>query len=130
MPRILLVETDRLLADTTTEYLRRQGYQVDWQADPQEALMLADKNKPDVVILDLVLATHNGVEFLYEFRSYPDWTALPVIAFCSLSPREIGPLAGALKSLGVAAYHYKPTTSLAELCRSVDQVLQPQPTHR
>jgi CheY-like chemotaxis protein len=85
----------------------------------------ADMRRPDIVILDLMLAGRSGVEFLYEFRSYPDWQQLPVIVFSNISPGELGSSAIGFEELNIAAFHYKPSTSLSQLRSSVDSLLQP-----
>ena len=129
MSRILLIETDRLLANAVSEFLTSRGHDIDWQADPQEALSSADRVKPDAVILDLILAAHNGIEFLYEFRSYPDWAGIPIIIFSNLTPPELANLASGLNQLDIADCHYKPATSLDQLSQSIERALRRQPIH-
>jgi DNA-binding response OmpR family regulator len=125
MARILLLEADRLLADNVKRYLVNSGHEVQWYAEPQAAIHAADTQTPDLVILDLLLASHSGAEFLYEFRSYPDWQNTPVIIFSSLSSEEIQETAPALSQLNITAYYHKPHTSLAELAQAVGKALQP-----
>lgn len=124
MSNILLIESDKLLAANIGSYLKRKGHSVDWQVNPQEALARADSKKPDLVILDLFLAQNSGVEFLYEFRSYPDWFDTPVIILSSLAAEDIKTSVPSLEHLNVAAFHYKPVTSLDALTYAVEQALQ------
>jgi DNA-binding response OmpR family regulator len=125
MLKILLLETDSLLATNLLSFFSHCGYETEWQVDPQVAVLSADKTKPDLIILDLLLATHSGVEFLYEFRSYADWVKVPIIVFSNVSQRELGSSALALEQLGVTAFHYKPQTTLKQLVSSVNQILKP-----
>lgn len=125
MARILFIETDRIIATNLTKFLNRRGHEIDWHVDPQLAVFSADKNKPDVVILDLMLGSRSGVEFLYEFRSYPDWQNMPVIVFSNVSERELGQCITSFPQLNITAYHYKPQTSLSQLAQTVEQVLRP-----
>lgn len=125
MARVLLLETDKPLAVNLQKFLEDGGHEVDWQVDPQLAMDSADMRRPDIVILDLLLASRSGVEFLYEFRSYPDWQQLPVVVFSNLSVGEVGSSAIGFDELNIAAFHYKPTTSLAELSATIDGLLQP-----
>lgn len=124
MPRILLIESDSILAQATTRALVSAGYEVDWHADPQAATDSADKKSPDLIIIDLMLGDHSGIEFLYEFRSYPEWQKLPVIVYSSIEPEEFDLGSNGFRELGIRAYHYKPTTSLAQLTKSVAQIFQ------
>jgi DNA-binding response OmpR family regulator len=74
MANILLIETDRLLAKNLSKYLTKFGHEVSWHVEPQAAMDSADQKCPDVIVLDLLLAnSRSGIEFLYEFRSYPEW---------------------------------------------------------
>ena len=125
MPQVLLIESDRLIAGNIKKMLKKAGIKVDWQVDPQAALDDADKNLPDLIIIDMVLAGHGGIEFLYEFRSYPDWQKVPVVVFTSLSAEELKKDISGFEHLNISAYHYKPNTPLSDLVKSVEHILQP-----
>jgi DNA-binding response OmpR family regulator len=125
MAYILFLETDCLLAKNIKSYLKSLGHETEWHVNPQTAVLSADKKKPDLVILDLMLALHSGVEFLYEFRSYPDWINLPIIIYSNVSYRELGQTSLSLNQLGVSAFHYKPKTSFKDLALSIRQILAP-----
>lgn len=119
MANILLLETDKLLADNICTVLQAQGHSVDWQVEPQAAVTSADVIKPDLVILELLLAQRSGVEFLYEFRSYPDWQDLPAIIFTVIPPDELEACREGFSQLNVVQVLYKPTTSLQQLADCV-----------
>jgi CheY-like chemotaxis protein len=86
--------------------------------------MAADDINPDVVILELQLVQHSGAEFLYEFRSYPDWQNVPVIIYTQIPPTQFhDTFQDTCRQLGVSEYLYKPTTSLQALLLSVRQAL-------
>ncbi len=123
MAQILLIESDRILAQNILRALKHSGHSVDWQVDPQAALGCADANIPDIIILDLVLAGRGGVEFLYEFRSYPDWQGVPIVLFSSLSAQELVDSLDCFEHLNIAAYHYKPTTALSSLIQTIQSVI-------
>ena len=124
MAQVLLIETDHLLAKSLSRYLRKAGHKIIWRVDPQSAMDKADIQCPDVIILDLILASRSGVEFLYEFRSYPDWQNLPVIFYSNISADEVQDCLAAFEQLNVSAYHYKPTTSMAKLARSLEEAIK------
>lgn len=123
MARILMVETDRLIAENLSHYLGKYGHSVDWQQDLQAAIDASDSVCPDLVVLDLMLCGRSGVEFLYEFRSYPDWQSIPVVLFSNISMRDLGETTAGFSQLNISAYHYKPTTSLSQLAHSIDFVI-------
>ena len=120
--RILLVEPDTLLARTYERALQGAGHTVKVTASAQTAVHLADKWLPDIVILELQLPRHNGIEFLYEFRSYGEWISIPVIIHTFVPLSELMPAVTLRTQLGVQRLLYKPKTSLATLCAVVAQL--------
>jgi len=121
---ILLIEPDRLLAATYLAALEHVGHTVAHAVSAQDAVHLADTCTPDLVILELQLPRHNGVEFLYEFRSYAEWLRIPVVLHTFVPPHELAQSATMRAELGVARTLYKPSTTLAQLCTAV-QALAP-----
>jgi DNA-binding response OmpR family regulator len=120
--QILLVEPDRLLAATYQQALLGAGHSVITCASAQAAIMAADQSQPDLIILELQLVEHSGIEFLYEFRSYVDWQSIPVILQTQVPPAEFNGNHWLLTSeLGVVSYLYKPQTSLHQLLRAVNE---------
>lgn len=124
MSQILLIEPDRVLAETYRQALLGAGHQVVCCASAQAGIISADQHQPDLIILELQLVEHSGIEFLYELRSYPDWQDTPVIIHTHVPPGEFTSNRRLLKQqLGVASYLYKPATSLRELLASTEKHL-------
>lgn len=120
MSQILLIEPDRVLAEMYHQVLSAAGHKVTQVAGAQSALVAADKAQPNIVILELQLIEHSGIEFLYEFRSYPDWQNIPVILHTQVPPAEFNNNRQLLKEqLNIAAYLYKPHTTLRNLVNTV-----------
>jgi DNA-binding response OmpR family regulator len=125
MGHILLVEPDVVLGQTYQRALELAGHTVASAPSAQVAVDQADQRLPDVIVLELQLPAHSGVEFLYELRSYPEWQTVPVIINSHIPPQELEPLQAVLQTeLGVCAMHYKPRTSLQLLLRSVAEQLE------
>lgn len=124
MARILFIEPDRILGANAKAVMKRAGHSVDWHVDPQAAIDSADTTRPDIIVLDLLLAGRSGMEFLYEFRSYPEWINVPAIVYSNVLPEEFSSTNIGFDQLDITAYHYKPATSITELCRSIDRALQ------
>lgn len=119
---IILLEPDKVLADIYRAALQAAGHKVTMCASAQAAIFAADELCPDLIITELQLVGHSGIEFLYELRSYEDWQNLPVIVLSQVPAGEFSGNWDLLSGeLGVAAYHYKPLTSLRTLLRSVGQ---------
>lgn len=118
MSHILLIEPNTLLAKSYTEALRHAGHTVAHVTGAQAGIDAADRQKPDIVITELHLPGHSGIEFLHEFRSYAEWMRVPVILNTVLSAAQLAPAVDALhRDLGIREVLYKPRTSLHDLVR-------------
>lgn len=121
--QVLLIEPDYLLASIYKDHLEKFHYSVVVCGGVQMAVTEIDKNKPDIIILELKLSSHNGYEFLYELRSYSDWQDIPVLIH-SMLPEEDNVLTTEIKSeLGIINYLYKPDTSLDKLHYELNKYL-------
>lgn len=123
--KILVVEPDYNVGQTLAQFLNHHGHVASYCSSAQQAIHAADEKTPGVIILELQLPTHNGIELLYELRSYEDWHNIPVIIYSQIPPahQAISPMLW--ENLGVVAYHYKPLAKLTDLLKSVDGILAP-----
>ncbi len=127
MATILLLEPDKQLANSYKRALVAAGHQVHWQNDAQTALSVLDDHSPDAIVLELHLPNHNGVEFLYEIRSYPDCDHIPIILHTMVPAEHPGLGHAYWHQLGINEYLYKPQTSLKQLIQRVNNLTAPQP---
>jgi two-component system KDP operon response regulator KdpE len=75
-PRVLVVDDEPQLRKALATNLRVRGYEVDLAATGEEALDLAARRHPDLVLLDLGLPGIGGIEVVQGLRG---WTAVPII---------------------------------------------------
>jgi two-component system phosphate regulon response regulator PhoB len=76
---LLLVEDDRALADLLIWHFERQEFEVRRTGDGEEALMLADEQVPDVVILDWMIEGISGLEVCRRLRRKAATANVPII---------------------------------------------------
>lgn len=122
--KVLLIEPDILLAKLYAEYLDREGIEVKVSHNGQSAITAIDNFLPDVIVLEIQLASNNGYEFLYELRSYEDTATIPVVinSFTPYTANEFS--LDQTARLGVKHYLYKPNTSLESLKYYIDRASQ------
>jgi two-component system phosphate regulon response regulator PhoB len=77
--RLLLVEDDRALADLVSFHFERSGYDVTRTGDGEEALILAEEVKPDIVLLDWMIEGISGIEVCRRLRRRPATANTPII---------------------------------------------------
>lgn len=124
MKRILLIEPNTVLANLYKLMLVEKQYEVAHVTTAQAGIDAADAGRPDLVILELQITKHSGIEFLHEFRSYPEWKDVPVIINTAITANRLAPVQESLKQdLGVTAILYKPKTSLEMLEQTVREQL-------
>ncbi len=109
-----------MLGSRYKKYLLKQGHQVILTENGQDAVLQADAMRPDIVLMELLLANHSGVEFIYEFRSYTEWQNIPIVVLSRLRKSQVFNDDNVLKELGINAYMYKPETSLKRLQERLD----------
>src|SRR5438046_9921841 len=78
-PRILIIEDERGLTDVLTYNLQREGYEVTVAHDGQEGLRKAQMQLPDLIILDLMLPTLDGLEVCRELRAGERTRHVPIL---------------------------------------------------
>ena len=77
--RLLLVEDDRSLAELITFHFDRAGFAVTRTGDGEEALILVDEVKPDLVVLDWMIEGISGIEVCRRLRRRPATANLPIV---------------------------------------------------
>lgn len=79
--KILLAEDEKGLRDITSIFLRKNGFDVDTAADGNEAALYAEKNRYDLIILDIMMPGKDGREVCRAIRKSYD---VPVIFLTAL----------------------------------------------
>lgn len=67
-PTILVIEDERFISELYTRALEKAGYKVTSVADGEQALLQAVNNHYDVILLDIMLPTMNGIDLLYKMK--------------------------------------------------------------
>lgn len=117
--RVLVIEPDKILAKTYVQQFLLAGLDVTLARDGQTAVHYIDKQIPDVLMIEMQLGAHSGIEFLHELRSYEDWAAIPVIVNSSVPKEAFKVSEAAWQRLGVTRYFYKPKTSAKQLIGAI-----------
>jgi two-component system KDP operon response regulator KdpE len=112
---VLIIEPSKELANILCEALEAKKIQAFVANSAQGGVIVADKNSPDLVILEIIMPDHNGLEFIHEFKSYSDWFDVPIVIYSDISPAQFETQPQILAEMNIIKHFYKPTTSLEEL---------------
>lgn len=77
--RLLIVEDDKPIADLLKFHFSREGFTVTSTPSGDEALILIEEVRPDIVILDWMIEGTSGMEVCRRLRRKPDTAALPIL---------------------------------------------------
>jgi len=119
-PLILIVEDQEALVTMLRYNLEGAGFRVNTAGDGEEALVVAEEEVPDLILLDWMLPLMSGIEVCRQLRSKPDTRSAPIIMLTARG-EETDKLRG-LDS-GCDDYITKPF-SPAELIARVNAVLR------
>lgn len=85
MTRVLLVEDDAWLAEVEAGVISDAGYEVVIAPHAPAAIELVDSFRPEVIVLDVLLAGSTAFALLNELQSYSDTGTVPVILCTSIA---------------------------------------------
>lgn len=120
MSKIMIVEDDPTLRDIYTTRFGGEGYDVVSASDGELALSTAVKERPDLILLDVMMPKISGFDVLDILRATPETKDTKIIVMSALSQTadiEKG------KNLGANAYLVKSQVTLSEVVEKVKAVL-------
>ncbi len=95
VPRVLIVDDDPILARVVSRYLQRHGLETEWAGDAQAALTAVQRQRPDLVLLDVMLPGRDGHHVCRDLRARWDVPVLMLTALADEDARVAGLEAGA-----------------------------------
>ncbi len=118
--KVMIIEDDRFLSTVIKAQLEKAGFFVSQAFDGNEALELLQQNKPDLIILDLIMPKTTGFEVLEKMAASEKLKSIPVIVLSHLAQES--DIAKA-KSMGVMQYFVKVKVSIDEVINKVKSLL-------
>ena len=120
MTKIMVVEDDQSLREIYSIRLTAEGYEVVSAGDGEEALAIAVKERPDLVLSDVMMPKISGFDMLDILRSTPETKNIKVIMMTALSSddqRKRG------ENLGADKYLVKSQVGIEDVITAVHEVL-------
>jgi len=114
-PRIVVADDDPIVVRFLTSVFQGEGFEVTGAEDGERALQMIRENRPDLVILDLVMPFMDGFEVCRQVRQSAETSHLPVII---LSMRDKEQDALRAFALGANDYVRKPFNALELVARA------------
>jgi len=118
MAKILIVDDEEPILNMYGEALT--GHDVLFAKNGEEGLEIAQKENPDIILLDIIMPKFNGLDVLEKLRSNKDTDDIPVIILTNL-PEDAS--ADKAKQLGAKGYFVKAEYEPEKLARAIQQML-------
>ena len=118
--KILFIEDEPNLQNTMEKILIQEGFEILGALDGEKGLELIKKEKPDLVLLDLILPKKDGFEVLKEMKENEELKDIPVIVLTNLE--GMGDVEKAL-NLGATTYLIKANYELDDVVKRIKQIL-------
>ena len=124
MAKVLLVEDDIALREIYSARFTAENFTVVTADDGEQALAVSIKEKPDIIILDIMMPKISGFDVLDILRATPETKNTKIIVMSALS-QESDIQKG--KDLGADAYLVKSQTTLSDVIQKTNDVLNGPP---
>jgi len=115
--KILIVEDDKLLLELLCDRMKKEGFQLYKAKEGASALKKALKNRPDLILLDIMMPGMDGLTMLNKLRRNKKWgSKVPVVLLSNFSdPHKLAQA----KEYKASDYLLKAESKMADIIRKV-----------
>ncbi len=124
--KILLVEDDQFFEKFYAHKLSEQGFEVALAVDGVDGMQKMTQEKPDLILLDIIMPNKDGFEVLKEKAANPMLKDIPVLVFSTLGQEQDVEKA---KALGASDYINKSFFDFEKLLEKIKSLLPPSSTN-
>lgn len=117
---LLIIEDDEVLLRAMYLFLRKTNYIIATATDGESGLKIAERLKPDLVLLDMVLPKMNGLDVLRNLKAGKNTKNIPVIIVSNLDSMAEIKMA---KDLGAVEYFIKANSKIGEIYKYIEKIL-------
>lgn len=121
-PLILIVEDDPSLSKMYALKFKNEGFRVSVATDGAKGLQLAAEERPNLILLDMMLPKYSGIEFLEQLQQHLKSINMPILALSNLTEKQEADRA---IKLGVREYLAKAMNTPEQVVEKVKKYLQP-----
>jgi CheY-like chemotaxis protein len=121
LSKVLLVEDDPIIIRLYEKILKLEGFEVEMADNGLSALEILPVFKPEIILLDIMMPTMNGVEFLGKMHENPEMQKIPVIVLTNVADSDV---TLAAVNAGAALILIKSQTEPDDVVTAIKRVLQ------
>ncbi len=124
--KILFVEDDEFIGGIITHHIENSGADYDWVRNGQDALSKLKESKYDIILTDLVMGEHGGVEMIKHVRADQNLIDIPVLVLTNLGNDDKEVVEA--RELGVQGFFAKSSTPFESLAGVISCILGNPPS--
>jgi CheY-like chemotaxis protein len=121
MKKILIIDDSPFYVKMIGEVLPKGKYNIQIASNGLEGLEQIKKDKPDLIVLDLMMPELDGISFLKKIQAESGTLPIPVLIFSNMS--EIDKISEGI-ALGVKGYVVKSQESLASIAEHIERMFE------
>ncbi len=118
---VQIIEDETSLSNILKDELVEEKFNVIQSFDGEEGFKMAKENKPDIILLDIIMPKLNGIELLKRLKSEGDLKNIPVIILTAYGDLE--KISNTI-SLGALAYFIKDQQNLSDIPKIIKNTLK------
>jgi len=119
--KMLIIEDESLILKALSEGFQRRGFDVIKAEDGEEGIEKIAKEKPDLILLDLILPKMSGQEVLQDMKKKKQLDKIPVVVLTNVSD---GSVLKECMSLGAKEYIIKANFSFDDMEATIKQAIE------
>lgn len=123
MKKILVIEDDLALQKAYKGMFMSGDYELLQAYDGEKGVQMAEQQKPDVILLDIMMPKMNGIEVLKKLKTIEETKNIDVIVLSNLSGPQIN---DEIKAIGAVNYLVKSDTDPTKIEAVVKEVIDRQ----
>src|SRR3989344_2267370 len=120
MKKVLVIDDDEVFLKTVKNSLGTKNYKVIVTKDGKEGLQITKKEKPDLILLDILMPNIGGMDFLKLIKEYKTLSLIPVLIVSNFSSMNY--IDEGIK-LGARGYIIKSDESLKTIMDTIESIL-------
>lgn len=118
--KILWVEDDSFLTDIIAQKLSKEHWELLYASEGASALKIAHKEKPDAIVLDILLSGMDGLEVLAQLKADEETRHIPVLMFSNFDDQA---KIAQSKTLGAEGFFIKAMTTLGTIIAEIQKII-------
>lgn len=119
--KILIIEDDSVFQKAVSRALEERGFEVFSAIEGESGLRIVEKERPDLIVLDIVVPKKDGFEVMQFLSSHPEFSSIPVIIVTNLEGSQD---VERMLSLGAKAFLVKANYTLEEIVDAIMRALE------